>query len=75
MGDYWLISKEDAGIIRQGLLAFTHRKNDFNCPDDYPELGECSGCEGNKLRELALYRLDTGLHLTDVIPADMLEEA
>jgi hypothetical protein len=70
---YWLISKENAGIIKQGLLASMHRANDFNCPDDSPSLGECSGCAGDKLRAEALHCLSSGLHITKAIPDDFKE--
>ena len=68
--NWWLISREDAECIKQGLEAHTHAANDFNCPDDSPSLCECSSCEGDKLRRKALHCLDSGLHITDAIPKD-----
>lgn len=70
---WWLISKEDADRIRQGLLAPTHEANDYNC-EDWPPGSGCKGCKGDHLREEALHALDSGLHTTDTVPEDFKEE-
>lgn len=66
---WWLISGEDLTFIRAALNAPTHEANCFNCQDWPPGEG-CSGCKGDKLRAQAIHRLDTGIHITDAIPAD-----
>lgn len=66
---WWLISDDDVKNIRDGLSASTHGANDYNC-EDWP-IGEgCRGCKGDELRDRAIYTLDTGLHITDAVPAD-----
>jgi len=66
---WWLISDDDVKIIRDGLNAPTHEANDYNC-QDWP-IGEgCRGCKGDKLRDRAIHTLDTGLHITNAVPAD-----
>ena len=68
---WWLISGEDVKVIQEALQTSTHRRNDYNCPDEvYGWETPCVGCEGDKLRERASYLLETGLHITEAIPDD-----
>jgi len=71
---WWLISDEDVQIVKKGLNAPTHGKNDYNCP--YPDdADECEACAGSKLRQVAVYALDTGLNDTEAVPGDYSIEA
>jgi hypothetical protein len=72
MSRWYLIQAGDVEKIRAGLLAPTHAANDYNC-EDWP-IGEgCRGCKGDEQREAAVHTLDSGLHITDAVPADYLE--
>lgn len=62
---FWLISKEDIGIVREALQSGSHETNDHNCPDGYDG---CSGCDGQTQRANAIHTLDTGLHISDAQP-------
>jgi hypothetical protein len=66
---WWLISDEDVKEIRSALTAPTHEANDYNC-EDWPIGRGCHGCEGDELRQRAIYVLDTGLHIAGVVPVD-----
>ena len=70
MSDWWLIHDKTVKIIREGLQAVTHLADDFNCPD---RNDGCSGCEGDALRQRALYCVETGLNLTQSVPDDFKE--
>jgi hypothetical protein len=72
MTRWYLIRDRDVVKIKAALLAPTHAVNDYNC-EDWP-IGEgCRGCKGDEQREAAVHTLDSGLHLTDAVPADYLE--
>lgn len=65
---WWLISDDVVQIVKQGLTAPTHERNSYNCnPLPY---NTCSGCEGDDLREKALYEFETGLNQTSGVPRD-----
>ena len=67
---WFLISEEDTQFIRAALEMPEHDDNDFNCPyDPYSNTG-CAACAGRKARGEAIHILDTGLHVTDAVPAD-----
>ena len=68
---WWLISDEDINVIREALQAPTHEINDYNCPTDWDS---CRGCDGDEQRKKAVHALDSGLHITDVIPDDFKED-
>jgi len=70
---WWLICDEDVQTIKTALLAPTHEANDYNC-EDWPPGKECEGCEGNELRQKALHDLESGLHITNVVPDDWEEK-
>lgn len=66
---WWLISDDNIAQIRDALTAPTHEANDYNC-QDWPPGTRCAGCLGDEKRKAAIYALDTGLHLTNCVPAD-----
>jgi hypothetical protein len=67
---WWLISDDDILEIRAALVAPTHLANSYNCQDWPPGQG-CRGCDGDEARKRGLYILNTGLHRTDAVPADL----
>lgn len=70
---WWLISDETIQKIQEALKASTHEANDYNC-QDHPIGEECRGCIGDGLRKEAIHILDSGLHKTNKIPEDWMEE-
>ena len=70
---WWLISDEDVKTIRAALEADEHDDNDFNCPSNPYMEGKCTACLGRELRGRAVHSLDTGMHITEAVPADFRE--
>lgn len=70
---WWLLSDADVCIIRTALRAPEHEANDDNCEEWWTGT-KCQGCVGEELRRQAVDVLDTGLHRTDALPADMVAD-
>ena len=66
---WWLISSETAEKVKQALAASTHDANTYNCSGEQGGQ-ECIACDGDEKRDEAYMLIDTGLHMTDVVPSD-----
>lgn len=62
---WWLISSGQAEKIKQALVAPTHEANAYNC-----DRQGCLACAGDSKRDEAYILIDTGLHITDIVPSD-----
>jgi len=66
---WWLISSETAEKVKQALAASNHDANTYNCAGEQGGQ-ECIACDGDEKRDEAYMLIDTGLHVTDIVPTD-----